>query len=601
MATQRYCFMSSYGGSVVNATTPVASIRRIGVGIDTARYGHRVTFLREDKQPAAKPVTITESSLGYQQLKECLERLHRKNPETQFHVHVDAAGQYATNLVLFLQSLSLPLTVSIGEPARNKNYQRTFSPKRTCDDTESHAMARFGVVEQPPATPSVPEDFYVLREIVGRLQGNIRDTTRVINRLHNLLARVFPELATIVDDLSAVSILTLLQKYPTPPRIAAARLDSLKRIPYLRHDKATSIHAAAKQTIGSLSGELAESLVRELVENVLRCVRAEEKLEKLLERAYRALPPSGHVHVESITGIGLVTAAVLVAKIVSIDRFQAPKNLVGYFGVFPEENTSGVDRWGNKIPPGTQHMCAKGSDVVRRYLWNSAKSAITHNPAIRALYKRQRASGQRGDVALGHCMRKLLHLVFAVWSSNTPFSATHYPWEATQPSHTEQVVEQPPQEAQVPQQEKAAGHKREILPRKSVVTATNCNLEEQSASVNQLHSKDKSGSVDYGFLRQQLTMKQILSHLGYWDQLRGRGAERRGPCPLHCSQHASSRSFAVNLDKNVFSCFSPSCQKAGNVLDFWAAIHHLPIYEAALNLAEVFNLALHPGTEKRSP
>ena len=28
----------------------------IGVGIDTARYGHRVTFLRGDKQPAAPPL-----------------------------------------------------------------------------------------------------------------------------------------------------------------------------------------------------------------------------------------------------------------------------------------------------------------------------------------------------------------------------------------------------------------------------------------------------------------------------------------------------------------------------------------------------------------
>ena len=32
---------------------------RIGVGIDTARYGHRVSFLRPDRQPAAKPITVT--------------------------------------------------------------------------------------------------------------------------------------------------------------------------------------------------------------------------------------------------------------------------------------------------------------------------------------------------------------------------------------------------------------------------------------------------------------------------------------------------------------------------------------------------------------
>lgn len=30
----------------------------IGVGLDTARYGHHATLLREDRQPAAKPLEL---------------------------------------------------------------------------------------------------------------------------------------------------------------------------------------------------------------------------------------------------------------------------------------------------------------------------------------------------------------------------------------------------------------------------------------------------------------------------------------------------------------------------------------------------------------
>ncbi len=51
-------------------------VRHIGVGIDTARYGHRVNFLREDKQLAAKAVTITENREGYDLLRTELETLH---------------------------------------------------------------------------------------------------------------------------------------------------------------------------------------------------------------------------------------------------------------------------------------------------------------------------------------------------------------------------------------------------------------------------------------------------------------------------------------------------------------------------------------------
>src|SRR5271165_5152436 len=175
----------------------------IGVGIDTARYGHRVSFLRPDRQPAAKPMTVLENQAGYQALHERLQRLHRQHPQAHFHVRIDAAGQYAANLEHFLRTLTLPLTLSVGEPKRNKDYQKAHFPKRTTDDTESQAMARFAIVEQPDATLPVPPSLALLREVSARLQAQVKQSTQAINRLHNLMARVFPELATLADDFAA--------------------------------------------------------------------------------------------------------------------------------------------------------------------------------------------------------------------------------------------------------------------------------------------------------------------------------------------------------------------------------------------------------------
>src|SRR5579872_5368156 len=135
--------------------SPVLPLDRIGVGIDTARYGHRVSFLRPDRQAAAKPLTVLENRAGYQVLQQRLEDLHRQHPQALFHVRIDAAGQYAANLEHFLRGLPLPLTLSVGEPKRNKDYQKAHFPKRTTDDTESQAMARFAVVELPSASAAV--------------------------------------------------------------------------------------------------------------------------------------------------------------------------------------------------------------------------------------------------------------------------------------------------------------------------------------------------------------------------------------------------------------------------------------------------------------
>jgi len=372
------------------------SLDRIGVGIDTARYGHRVSFLRPDRQPAAKPLTVLENRAGYQALKERLTQLHEDYPHAHFHVRIDAAGQYAVNLEQFLRGLGLPMTLSIGEPKRNRDYQKAHFPKRTTDDTESQAMARYAV----------------------------------------------------------------------------------------------------------------------------------------------------------------------------------------------------VDQHGHPLPPGTLHMSRKGNDLVRGYLWNAARSAIRHNPAVRALYRRLRAKGTRGDVAMGHCMRKLLHLVFGVWKTDRPFDEKHFAWEG--PSDTPLPSTTPgdrDNRATPTANTDAVGHKRDV-PAERVVTTASANVEPapcpgKPASPPTSVARPR---VDFAFLRQQVTMEQVLEHLGLWGQLRGCGDQRRGPCPVHSHPADRQRTFSVHLGKNAFRCFQADCGVKGNVLDLWAAIHRLPLYDAALHLAETFQV-----------
>jgi transposase len=397
----------------------------IGVGLDTARYGHHVSFLRPDCQPAANPFTFTESPAGYDQLRKALEKLRENHESVHFQIRIDAAGLYAVNLERFLRSLPWPKTISVGQPKQNRDYRNVHFPKRKADAVDSHACARFAIVEHPPATPETPTAFVQLREIAGAVEGQAKHTTRLKNQLHNRLARVFPELALEASNLAAAWVLRLLAKYPTPAKIAAARLASLTAIPHVGEEKARKIQAVARQTVAALGGPVAEGLIRESVQAIEQSQKRKRALMRLLEQAYDDLPTGAHRRIETITGIGKQTAAALVAKMVDINRFATPGSVVNYFGIFPEEDSSGVDRFGRSVPSGAMRMSAKGNDLVRRCLWNAAKTAIVHNPAVRALYIRQRSAGKRGDVALGHCMRKLLHLVYAVWKTDRDFDADH--------------------------------------------------------------------------------------------------------------------------------------------------------------------------------
>ena len=88
-------------------------------------------------------------------------------------------------------------------------------------------------------------------------------------------------------------------------------------------------------------------------------------------------------------------------------------------------------------------------------------------------------------------------------------------------------------------------------------------------------------AIDYRAARAGIRLAEVLELIAYQPRWR-RGEQWRGPCPLHGSCSATSRVFAAHLGKNLFHCFR--CGAGGNALDLWAALRHLPLHAAVLDL-----------------
>jgi transposase len=570
------------------------SPRRVGVGIDTSRYGHYAAFLRDDLQPAAAELAFPESAAGYAQFRQRLEHIAQCHGPVAFVVRLDAAGQYADNLLSFLHGAAagaaepgpFTLTVSCGDPQRNKNYRAALFGSQKSDPVEARAAARFALTERPLPTAPLSAALRALRQVAGRLQAAVRQRTRLLNQFHHLLALTFPELALLTKDLGAGWVLELVHRYPTARLLAQAAAADLAAIPYLPDAHVAPLLEHARGSVASLQDAAAEELVRDQVRQLRDAAARQKRLENLLVTAYRALPEANHL--DTIPGIGAVTAAVLTAFLVSIDRFATPGKLVAYFGALPIEASSGVERDGQARDPRRWVMSRRGNDLVRRYLWMAALSAIRCNPAVRALYARVVAKHpQQKAVAVGHAMRKLLHLVFAIWKTGKPFDPHHYPWQA--PAHV--AAEAPDRAAQG----QAAGHKPDTGPARSVVTAACAN------SVGEPPAGGEGLYIDFAHIKSQLPLARVLDQLGLAARLHGSGPQRRGACPLHRGD-ARGRTFSVNLDENVFHCFDKQCGQRGDVIDLWAAVQGMALRDAALDLVRTFGLEPAPrsGTEKRN-
>jgi DNA primase len=89
--------------------------------------------------------------------------------------------------------------------------------------------------------------------------------------------------------------------------------------------------------------------------------------------------------------------------------------------------------------------------------------------------------------------------------------------------------------------------------------------------------------IDYRAARAHLPLADVLALLGFVPR-RCQGQQLRGPCPLHRSRSAMSRSFAAHLGKNAWHCFR--CGAGGNALDLWAAVTRQPLHAAVLDLCQ---------------
>ena len=94
--------------------------------------------------------------------------------------------------------------------------------------------------------------------------------------------------------------------------------------------------------------------------------------------------------------------------------------------------------------------------------------------------------------------------------------------------------------------------------------------------------------IDFTALKRQVSIKDVLARYGLLAGLHEKKPGRLvGPCPIHGGKNGTS--FNVDLEKNVFHCFS-QCG-GGNVLDLVMKLEKNPsIREAGENVADWFGL-----------
>ena len=125
---------------------------------------------------------------------------------------------------------------------------------------------------------------------------------------------------------------------------------------------------------------------------------------------------------QSLRGIGFLSAVVLIAEMGDFDLFASPRKLYAYFGLDPAVKQSGKFN-GDKV-----HMSKRGSSLARRILHMAAlnnlkvdkSTKMPVNPVIHSYYA-DKCKSKKKKVAVGAVMHKLCNIIFAMLRDNKPF------------------------------------------------------------------------------------------------------------------------------------------------------------------------------------
>ena len=125
---------------------------------------------------------------------------------------------------------------------------------------------------------------------------------------------------------------------------------------------------------------------------------------------------------ESIKGIGFLSALTLMCEIGDFNAFKKPKQLFAYFGLDPSVNQSG------NFNGSRMKMSKRGSRLARRVIhmvavqsMGTTKNGISKNPVLREFYLKKCQAGKAKMVALGAISHKICNIIFAVLRDCKPY------------------------------------------------------------------------------------------------------------------------------------------------------------------------------------
>ena len=387
------------------------------VGIDIGKLSHVFCIMDSTTgEFLVEPVSFKNNKQGF----DLLINKIKSFPEKNVLIGMEDTGHYHFNLLKFL--LDAGHTVALINPVTTDMTRKMQLGATKDDNLDAQLICDILASNQRRKGYRISKvnsfELYEQKRLT-REHHDLKEQLNVYsNKLQKCIDIVFPEFNSLFRSKYGIVYMNVLKTFGSADSIAHANIRSIRKC-FETNGRGRQIaltperlKEVAKNSIGFPSkAEVIEMkhliAMMELIHEQIR------ELDKKIEEFSLQL----NSPILSIPGISHFSGTSILAELGDLHNYSTASQIIKFAGVSPYKHKS------SQYEAQHSAITKKGSRYLRKTLYQVILPVIKLNPVFHAYYRHKLSQGKGHRCAQGHCVRKLLRIIYHLVTTNQRFDS----------------------------------------------------------------------------------------------------------------------------------------------------------------------------------
>lgn len=259
-------------------------------------------------------------------------------------------------------------------------------------------------------------DMYEQKQLT-REHHNLKEQLNVLkNRLQKSIDIVFPEFNSLFDSKYGTVYVNILKEFGSADAVARADIRTIRKC-FDTKGKGRRIALTAEKLKEAAKNSVGFPSIAEVVQikHLINQVKLIEEQISEIDKKIEEFSISNNSPILSIPGISHFSGTSILAELGDIHNYSKPSQIIKFAGVAPITYES------SQFTAQHTAITKKGSKYLRKTLYQIITPVINNNEVFKTYYQLKLSQGKGHRCAQGHCVRKLMRVIFQLLSTNTQF------------------------------------------------------------------------------------------------------------------------------------------------------------------------------------